>query len=55
MTITEVRLPCPECHDPAKARRIVPELESKGETRLAHDSSTNTLIRRYRQQKEKRS
>jgi hypothetical protein len=26
MTITEVRLPCPECHDPAKARRIVPEV-----------------------------
>jgi glucose-6-phosphate isomerase len=37
------------------AKRIIPELESKGEPRLAHDSSTNTLIRRYRQQKEKTS
>ena len=30
------------------ANRIIPELESTGEPRLAHDSSTNTLIRRYR-------
>jgi glucose-6-phosphate isomerase len=30
------------------AKRIVPELESKGEPRLTHDGSTNTLIRRYR-------
>ena len=30
------------------AQRIVPELESTGETGLAHDSSTNALIRRYR-------
>jgi len=30
------------------AQRIVPELESKGEPKLGHDSSTNTLIRRYR-------
>jgi glucose-6-phosphate isomerase len=30
------------------AKRIVPELESKGEPNLRHDSSTNTLIRRYR-------
>ncbi len=34
------------------AQRIVPELEAKGETPLHHDNSTNTLIRRYRQQKE---
>jgi len=33
------------------ANRIAPELESKAEPKLAHDSSTNTLIRRYRQQK----
>jgi glucose-6-phosphate isomerase len=32
----------------ALANRIVPELESKGEPKLAHDSSTNSLIRRYR-------
>jgi glucose-6-phosphate isomerase len=32
----------------ALAQRIVPELESKTEPKLAHDSSTNTLIRRYR-------
>jgi glucose-6-phosphate isomerase len=32
----------------ALARQILPELESKTEPRLAHDSSTNTLIRRYR-------
>jgi glucose-6-phosphate isomerase len=37
------------------AQRIVPELEAKDEPRLGHDSSTNTLIRRYRQLKEKRS
>jgi glucose-6-phosphate isomerase len=30
------------------AQRIVPELESDEETALAHDSSTNALIRRYR-------
>jgi glucose-6-phosphate isomerase len=30
------------------ANRIVPELESKAEPELAHDSSTNALIRRYR-------
>jgi glucose-6-phosphate isomerase len=31
------------------ATRIIPELESADEPPLAHDSSTNTLIRRYRQ------
>ncbi|HSF62331.1 MAG TPA: glucose-6-phosphate isomerase [Gaiellaceae bacterium] len=30
------------------AKRIIPELESEDEPELAHDSSTNTLIRRYR-------
>jgi glucose-6-phosphate isomerase len=30
------------------AQRIIPELESREETRLDHDSSTNNLIRRYR-------
>jgi glucose-6-phosphate isomerase len=30
------------------AQRIIPELESKVEPKLAHDSSTNNLIRRYR-------
>jgi glucose-6-phosphate isomerase len=30
------------------AQRIIPELESKTEGELPHDSSTNTLIRRYR-------
>jgi glucose-6-phosphate isomerase len=33
------------------AQRIVPELESKSEPALAHDSSTNNLIRRYRKLK----
>jgi glucose-6-phosphate isomerase len=33
------------------ANRIIPELESAAEPQLAHDSSTNTLIRRYRQQR----
>lgn len=32
----------------ALARRTSPELESVDEPELAHDSSTNTLIRRYR-------
>jgi glucose-6-phosphate isomerase len=30
------------------AQRIIPELESPAEPKLKHDSSTNTLIRRYR-------
>ena len=33
------------------AQGIIPELESKAETELKHDSSTNTLIRRYRKLK----
>jgi glucose-6-phosphate isomerase len=33
------------------AQRIVPELESKSEPQLGHDSSTNSLIRRYRKLK----
>ncbi len=33
------------------AQRIVPELESKTEPALKHDSSTNQLIRRYRKMK----
>ena len=32
----------------ALAQRIIPELESDDEPQLNHDSSTNTLIRRYR-------
>jgi len=36
----------------ALAQRIVPELESQTEPPLAHDSSTNNLIRRYRRIKE---
>ncbi len=32
----------------ALAKRIVPELQSESEPQLAHDSSTNALIRRYR-------
>jgi glucose-6-phosphate isomerase len=34
------------------AQRIIPELESKAEPKLAHDSSTNNLIRYYRKSKE---
>jgi glucose-6-phosphate isomerase len=34
------------------AQRIIPELENKIEPMLNHDSSTNTLIRRYRKLKE---
>jgi len=30
------------------AQRIIPQLESPTEPELAHDSSTNHLIRRYR-------
>jgi glucose-6-phosphate isomerase len=33
------------------AQRIIPELENKTELNLQHDSSTNTLIRRYRRLK----
>ena len=35
------------------AERIIPELESKSESALKHDSSTNSLIRRYRKYKER--
>jgi glucose-6-phosphate isomerase len=35
----------------ALAQRIIPEVESKAEPKLAHDSSTNALIRRYRKLK----
>jgi glucose-6-phosphate isomerase len=34
------------------AQRIIPELEGKEEPELAHDSSTNNLIRYYRKSKE---
>ena len=34
------------------AQRIIPELEARDEPRLDHDSSTNTLIRRYRKSKD---
>ena len=34
------------------AQRIVPELEVTDEPELAHDSSTNALIRRYRRWRE---
>jgi len=33
------------------AKRIIPELDSKDEAKLTHDSSTNQLIRRYRAMK----
>jgi glucose-6-phosphate isomerase len=32
----------------ALAQRIIPELEAGSDSALAHDSSTNALIRRYR-------
>ena len=31
--------------------RIIPELKGDAEPQLAHDSSTNSLIRRYRARK----
>jgi glucose-6-phosphate isomerase len=34
------------------AQRIIPELESQAEPQLAHDSSTNNLIRYYRKSKQ---
>jgi glucose-6-phosphate isomerase len=36
------------------AQRIIPELESQTEPALGHDSSTNALIRRYRNMKQAR-
>jgi glucose-6-phosphate isomerase len=36
------------------AQRIIPELESPTEPPLRHDSSTNTLIRRYRMRRDAR-
>jgi glucose-6-phosphate isomerase len=35
----------------ALAVRIIPELETGGASQLNHDSSTNTLIRRYKASK----
>jgi glucose-6-phosphate isomerase len=35
----------------ALAQRIIPELEIEAEPQLAHDSSTNNLIGRYRRTK----
>jgi glucose-6-phosphate isomerase len=37
------------------AQRIIPELESASDPPLGHDSSTNALIRRYRELREGRS
>jgi glucose-6-phosphate isomerase len=37
----------------ALAGRIIPELEAKAESPLKHDSSTNALIRRYRELKKR--
>ncbi len=37
----------------ALAQHIIPELEDKAEPKLAHDSSTNALIRRYRRNRQK--
>ena len=37
------------------AKRIIPELVSKDDPQLAHDSSTNRLIQRYRKMKESAS
>ena len=34
------------------AKRIVPELQSREDPELGHDSSTNALIRRYRAQRD---
>ena len=39
----------------ALAARIIPELETETKGQLKHDSSTNTLIRRYRKSKELRA
>jgi glucose-6-phosphate isomerase len=36
----------------ALAQRIIPELDGRTEPKLEHDSSTNTLIRRYRRLKQ---
>ncbi len=37
----------------ALAARIIPELETDTKSPLRHDSSTNTLIRRYRKYKKR--
>jgi glucose-6-phosphate isomerase len=36
----------------ALATRIIPELQPGGKEPLRHDSSTNTLIRRYQRSKQ---
>jgi len=36
------------------ANRIVPEIKAAPESQLAHDSSTNALIRRYRAHRARR-
>jgi glucose-6-phosphate isomerase len=37
----------------ALAQRVIPELTGAAEPKLAHDSSTNALIRRYRRARAK--
>jgi glucose-6-phosphate isomerase len=37
----------------ALAKRIIPELQSKSEPKLDHDTSTNALIKRYRKFRER--
>jgi glucose-6-phosphate isomerase len=37
----------------ALAKRIIPELQSESEPELGHDSSTNSLIRRYRRARQR--
>ncbi|HMD32302.1 MAG TPA: hypothetical protein VKG84_10365, partial [Candidatus Acidoferrales bacterium] len=37
----------------ALAQRIIPELEDAAEPKLGHDSSTNSMIRRYRKSKDR--
>ena len=48
-----IELTTPGSHTSSKDSPLLPELESKTEPELGHDSSTNGLIRRYRQLKEK--
>jgi len=38
----------------ALASRIIPEMAAPAEPKLAHDSSTNALIRQYRKSRDKR-
>ena len=44
MSFTDVRLPCPECHDPAKAKKIPLVVEAIDDSDQSHPSGERGLF-----------